>query len=259
MCRWLAYFGTPRIVEDLVYERDRSLTVQALQSSEAKLGVHGDGGGLGWYSHQKEPGLYRNPGPAWSDPNLRELAKHVTSHLFFAHVRASTGAPSIYLNCHPFRHRNWLFMHNGQIGNFPAVKRDLEKLLSDDCYNCIQGGTDSELLFHLLISNGMNECPKKALRKTVQQVEGLRSEKGIKEAFRATFAISNGEQFWALRWSSDKKAPSLYQAKHTGSVIVVSEPLDEDTNSWAEIPPNSLLHFSKTASGEIEEELEPFL
>ncbi|OUR79951.1 hypothetical protein A9Q83_02895 [Alphaproteobacteria bacterium 46_93_T64] len=259
MCRWLAYFGTPRVIEDLVYKRDHSLTAQARHSSEAKLGVHGDGGGLGWYSHQDEPGLYRNPGPAWSDPNLHELSRHITSHIFFAHVRASTGAPNIFVNCHPFRYGKWLFMHNGQIGNFSSLKRDLEKLLDDECYDSIQGGTDSELLFHLLISNGMNDCPKVALRKTIRQVENLRAEKGIKEAFRVTFAISNGEKLWALRWSSDTKAPSLYQTIDNGSVLIVSEPLDKETEIWNEILPNSLLSFSIGNDGEIEEELEPFL
>jgi len=150
-------------------------------------------------------------------------------------------------------------MHNGQIGDFSSLKRDLEKLLDDECYDSIQGGTDSELLFHLLISNGMNDCPKVALRKTVRQVENLRAEKGIEEAFRVTFAISNGEKLWALRWSSDTKAPSLYQTIDNGSVLIVSEPLDKETEIWNEILPNSLLSFSIGNDGEIEEELEPFL
>jgi glutamine amidotransferase len=28
-------------------------------------------------------------------------------------------------NCHPFRHGRWLWMHNGFIGGFAAIKRDL--------------------------------------------------------------------------------------------------------------------------------------
>ncbi len=211
MCRWFAYIGAPRIIEDLVYEGDHSLSAQAMHSTKAKLGVQGDGGGLGWYSKSAEPGLYRNPGPAWSDPNLRELSRHLESHIFFAHVRASTGAPNIFVNCHPFRNGEWLFMHNGQIGDFPILRRYLEKQLSDDCYQALQGHTDSELLFHLMITNGMKKDPKAALRKTVEQVEEARLKKGIKDAFRATFALTNGKSLWALRWSSDDMAPSLFK------------------------------------------------
>ena len=50
-----------------------------------------------------EPAIYRDAGPAWTDPNLRELTRVLESRIFFAHVRASTGAPNIAINCHPFR------------------------------------------------------------------------------------------------------------------------------------------------------------
>ncbi len=259
MCRWLAYIGAPRIIENLVYEGDHSLSAQAMHSSKAKLVVHGDGGGLGWYSRSPEPGLYRNPGPAWSDPNLRELTRHIESHIFFAHVRASTGAPNVFVNCHPFRSGEWLFMHNGQIGNFVRLKRDLEQHLSDECYHALQGGTDSELLFHLMITNGLKQDPPAALRKTVEQVERARVERGISEAFRATFAITDGNSLWALRWSSDQMAPSLFQTEDKGSVLVVSEPLDEDISNWQEIAPNSLLTYTQQPCGSVDGKTETFL
>ena len=43
----------------------------------------------------------------------------------FAHIRATTGTAVQQTNCHPFRHGRWLWMHNGAIADFPAVKRDL--------------------------------------------------------------------------------------------------------------------------------------
>lgn len=83
MCRWLAYIGEPRLVEQFLYEDPHSLCEQAQHSHKAKLGVHGDGGGLGWYGSPKEPAVYRDAGPAWADPNLRELTRVVESHVFF--------------------------------------------------------------------------------------------------------------------------------------------------------------------------------
>ncbi|MYT25272.1 class II glutamine amidotransferase, partial [Streptomyces sp. SID7760] len=69
----------------------------------------------GWYSDDGggTPAIFRDIGPAWNNRNLRELAAHVRSKLFFAHVRASTGSAIQQTNCHPFRHGRWLWMHNG--------------------------------------------------------------------------------------------------------------------------------------------------
>jgi predicted glutamine amidotransferase len=59
--------------------------------------------------------VFRSIEPAWNDQNLRELAGHIRSHLFFAHIRAAIGSAVQQANCHPFRHGRWLFMHNGFI------------------------------------------------------------------------------------------------------------------------------------------------
>jgi hypothetical protein len=75
--------------------------------------TNGDGFGLGWYGERGgRPCRYRSITPAWSNVNLRELAANVESPLFLAHIRATTGTPVQETNCHPFRHRNWLLVHN---------------------------------------------------------------------------------------------------------------------------------------------------
>jgi predicted glutamine amidotransferase len=45
--------------------------------------------------------------------NLRELAAHIESPLFLAHVRATTGTAIPQTNRHPFRHGRWLAVHSG--------------------------------------------------------------------------------------------------------------------------------------------------
>src|SRR5688572_19591145 len=88
--------------------------------------TNGDGFGVGWYpvDGPGEPTLFRGVGPAWSDANLRELARSTMSPLFLAHIRASTGTPVQQTNCHPFRYEHWLWLHNGAIRSFETVKRD---------------------------------------------------------------------------------------------------------------------------------------
>src|SRR4051794_21783338 len=166
MCRWLAYRGQPLGVEELLYKTAHSLIDQ---SRHARLGVdtvNGDGFGLGWYGIEPgEPGLYRTLMPAWNDPNLHSLAAHVQSPLFLAHVRSTTGTPVQETNCHPFRHENWLFQHNGSIAGYAEVRRELMCAVEPAFFNAMIGTTDSELLFCLALSFGLMEDPLPALER----------------------------------------------------------------------------------------------
>ena len=125
MCRWLAYSGSPIRLEELLVKRDRSLIDQSLHSREGATTTNGDGFGVGWYDDGGSPRLYRSVHPAWNDRNLRELAAGISSHLFLAHIRASTGTAIQETNTHPFRHGRWLWMHNGLVREFARVKREL--------------------------------------------------------------------------------------------------------------------------------------
>ena len=122
MCRWLAYSGTPIPLEELLVKRDRSLIDQSLHSRLGATTTNGDGFGVGWYDMGGAPRLYRSTHPAWNDRNLRELAAGVSSPLFLAHIRASTGTAIQETNTHPFRYGNWLWMHNGLIREFPTAQ-----------------------------------------------------------------------------------------------------------------------------------------
>ena len=93
MCRWIAYRGETVPLEQYVTAPAHSLLVQSVRALESTASTNGDGFGLGWYGAHTEPGLYREVRPAWSDENLRYLCRHIQSHLYFAHVRASTGTP----------------------------------------------------------------------------------------------------------------------------------------------------------------------
>ena len=155
MCRWIAYRGETITLERYVTAPAHSLVVQSIRSLEAAGPTNGDGFGLGWYdSHDAEPGLYREVRPAWSDENLRHLCRHIRSHLFFAHVRASTGTPTTRPNCHPFAYGRYLFMHNGQIGDWSLIRRRVEALIPDTLYKARVGTTDSEAVFLAILGAG---------------------------------------------------------------------------------------------------------
>src|SRR3954447_26829030 len=118
MCRWLAYTGSPVLVEDLLYRPEHSLIVQSMSSTLGAEPTNGDGFGLGWYTDRPTPGIFRSTEPAWNDRNLEELSGQVRSGCVLARVWASTGSAVQTTNCHPFRRGRWLWMHNGLIYGF---------------------------------------------------------------------------------------------------------------------------------------------
>src|SRR3954447_1311844 len=167
MCRWLAYSGAPVLLEDLLYRPEHSLIVQSQHSTLGAETTNGDGFGVGWYGDGDGPGGYRSVEPAWNDRNLREVAAHVHTPRVFAHVRAAIGSPVQQTNCHPFRQGNWLFVHNGYPGGLHPVRRDLILMIDPDRFGDVTGSTDTEIVFHLALTYGLEEDPLSALERTV--------------------------------------------------------------------------------------------
>jgi predicted glutamine amidotransferase len=254
MCRWLAYSGSPVLLEELLYKPEHSLIDQSLH---ARLGPHttnGDGFGVGWYNDSAEPVLYRGIDPAWNDQNLRELSGHIRSRLAFAHIRASTGTPVQHTNCHPFRHGKWLWMHNGLINNFDDIKRELVLGIDPSLYSGIKGSSDTEVFFFLALSFGLEDDPVVAVERAVGFIEYVGSRSGIEFPMRMCVAATDGQGVWAFRYSSEHRSPSLYfstridalrdqypeipafQAVSDESRLIVSEPLSALAGAWNEVP-----------------------
>ena len=173
MCRWLAYYGKPVRMDKVLFGPQHSLIEQSLSSRMGAEPTNGDGFGIGWYSASGEPGIFKSMEPAWNDRNLRELAGHVESHLFLAHVRATTGTPVQQTNCHPFRYGKWLWVHNGLIGDWLTVKRDLALAVDPALYPLIEGTTDSEVLFFLAVTLGLEDDPPGAVERAIGLVEDV--------------------------------------------------------------------------------------
>lgn len=254
MCRWLAYSGSPVLLEELLYAPANSLVAQ---SKHSRLGVettNGDGFGVGWYATAPAPGLFLSTEPAWNNRNLRELAAQITAGVVFAHIRASTGTAIQQTNCHPFRHGRRLWMHNGLIADFPLVRRELALVVDPSLYAEIEGSTDSEILFHLALTFGLEHDPPTAVARTVGFVEAIGRNHGVRHPIQMTVATTDGETTWAFRYSSEGRSRSLFHsadittlrqqypdnpALHSLSAdtrLVVSEPLGDLHGAWREVP-----------------------
>ena len=259
MCRWLAYYGSPVLLDDLLIKPEHSLIDQSLHSHLGATVTNGDGFGIGWYGTGETPLLFRSTEPAWSDRNLREISRHIVSPLVFAHIRASTGSPIQQTNCHPFRHGRWLWMHNGAIREFDTIKRELAFAVDPSLYPGIEGSTDTELFFYLALTFGLEDNPPLAVGRAVGLIEKTGRAHGIENPVQMTVATTDGATLWGFRYSSEGKSRSLFYSSEVATLralypenplfqqlsdearLVVSEPLSELAGIWNELPEASLI------------------
>lgn len=257
MCRWLAYSGGKTYLENVLIKPSENLIDQSLSARRATTPTNGDGFGVGWYGDRELPGLFHSIRPAWNDNNLRELASHIESPLFLAHVRASSLATVQETNCHPFRWKNWLFVHNGQIAEAGRLRRDMMTEVAPEYFNNIMGTTDSELMFHLALTFGLEDDAITALERMTGFVEKVARSHGIEAAVWMTLGISDGETIYSVRYGSDGRAPTLFYSPEGDEFskvnpdfreifgekarAIVSEPPGRFPEIWKEVEPSTML------------------
>lgn len=87
----------------------------------------------------------------------------------------------------------------------------------------------------------MKHRPIAAMAEAIGFAERLSAEIIGTTRVRFTAAFSDGEALYAVRYSTDAFAPTLYAGPmgSKGGHCLVSEPLNDDTETWVEIPPGS--------------------
>ena len=121
-------------------------------------------------------------------------------------------------------------------------------------FSGIAGTTDSELMFYLALSFGLQEDPLGALECMAGFVEQTGRRRGIEEPLQMTVAVSDGERLYAARYASGPVVNSLFVSADAGAVralypdeerfhefsdearAVVSEPLGDLPGLWHELP-----------------------
>ena len=259
MCRWLAYSGAPILLDEVLFKTDHSLIDQSLCASDSHSTTNGDGFGIGWYGERDVPGVYRDIRPAWNDLNLQALAAQIEAPMFLAHVRATTGSPVQRTNCHPFNHQKWLFVHNGLINGYDTLRRDLAFAISPELFPVIRGTTDSELMFLLALSFGMDGDVHAGIARMAGLVEHTAAMHGVDNALQMTLGISDGESLYAVRYSTAGDSRSLFHSASRDATMeiapdagrfsrnaraIVSEPLTDLEAEWTPVPEASFLRIT---------------
>lgn len=249
MCRLLGYLGSSVFLDHLLYKPEHSLIVQSYQPREMISGVvNADGFGVGWYHPEKdtEPFTYKNTLPIWNDINLPNLSRYIESKCILSYVRSATQGQALdFANCQPFNYKNLLFIHNGRIENFrKTLHRKIRSLLSAEYYELINGSTDSEHIFALLLSlwqDNQHLTLEDVLRKTLLTLLDLAQHHEVDAS--ANVIISDGHRLIASRFASSSPPPSLYWLRDdpifTNSVIIASEPIF--AGNWTALPENSIM------------------
>ncbi|EJT50003.1 cytoplasm protein [Trichosporon asahii var. asahii CBS 8904] len=221
----------------------------------------------------ERPCVFKSISPAWSNANLLRLAEKIRSPLIFAHVRASTmsGAPSED-NCHPWVFDRLMWMHNGEINEFPRIKRALQAALPEELFLFPAGYTDAEWAFMVFLSHLRDPHAKHfshaelrdAMMKTIRTINDLSKEAGITGPSLMNFVVSDGHTVIATRYISSRtsEASSLFFSSGTSFdeydpgegmyrmtkadkreriIMVASEPLTFESKDWIEVKTNTMV------------------
>lgn len=198
------------LLADALYEEREALDlfVNAPGLRGDATPVVADGWGAGFY--QAGEALHRKlPQPIDGRIEWSAVLEGIRSHVVLAHVREATVGDRRADNTQPFRMRQWLFAHVGEIAGFAAVREPLFQQLPDFLRRSIRGQTDSELLFQVVLSflhdagqldavDVTDAAVVGALRSTVSLVDRHCRQVGATPG-SLTLALTNGRQLYAMR------------------------------------------------------------
>jgi predicted glutamine amidotransferase len=231
--------------------------LDAPDSLSAQSHRNPDGAGIGVFGADGRVSLDKSPLPAWEDAQFARDAHHRRGTTFVAHVRyASTGGLTA-ANTHPFLQDGRLFAHNGVVQGLGRLEERLAELGAG---GLVVGDTDSERVFALVTL----ECRRRGdvTAGLVAAVEWISDNLPL---YALNVVLSTATELWALRYPAthelyvlereaggpggrrELEARSSRISAHsaelatTGSVVVASEPMDDDP-AWRLLESGELVH-----------------
>lgn len=253
MCRMAGYVGPPLRPAELVVKPAHSLYVQSYKPREMTSGVvNADGWGAAlWLDDGRpEPALYRSAQPIWADSNLPLVCDRVEAKAALAAVRSATPGIAYELACvQPFARGRIAFLHNGFITGWQrGPARLLREGLGDEAYQAVQGGSDSEGLFALVLDaldRGARSLPE-AVRRALERLVAICAQTGTTAV--ATLLAADGDVLVGARHAVGFPPASLYCAGGPPGAralgwIMASEPLwaeEQGGGRFKEIPASHL-------------------
>jgi glutamine amidotransferase len=290
MCRVLAYLGPPLNVEHVLFTTDSSLVRQAYSPRMMASFLNLAGFGMvAWDPKSRMPEapfVYRVTTFPVFDRNLENLARKIAPRCFLAHVRGVPNSPEEVVsqqNVHPFLYSgaHVALAHNGFLRDFGRMRHGLLEFIRPELAQRIEGTTDSEWLYVLLLSQLDDPCgvpgPDElvaAVARTLSIVRRVRERHDIRVSSPVNLFVSTGQCVIVTRFSFDYgwyppedrafleldlAYVSLWYTlgdeylerggewmmtpagDRPRSLILASEPLTRDVSTWLEVPEYSML------------------
>jgi len=129
--------------------------------------------------------------------------------------------------------------------------------IDPDLFADLVGSTDTEVVFRLALTFGLEQDPLGALERTVGLIEAKAAERGVAPMVQATFGVSDGSSLWAVRYATEGPPRSLFASSDVATLhrlypdsplfaratsddrLIASEPFSELPGVWHEIPESS--------------------
>ena len=296
MCRVVGYLGRPLLLDSVLFATDSSLARQTYSPRMMATFLNLAGFGMAAWDDRSErpdePFLYKVTSLPVFDRNLKCLAEKVTARCVIAHVRGVTYSEHEVLtqtNLHPFRFPGVkvTLAHNGHLREFARMRYDLVGHVDPTFVKHIEGTTDSEWIYALLLSQlddpfgepDADEIADAAV-KALRIIREIREKHEIAISSPVNLFVSTGTCLVATRFSFDygwypegdtmletdlpyvslwytlgeeyRERDGEWQmgaSDRPESLLIASEPLTADTSRWLEAPEYSILTASLVDGG----------
>ena len=244
MCRLLGIYGQVDFWQEIALEFRKQADFGNIPPIGGMEPGHKDGWGMAASNKDKTAmvSVIRRLGSASESLRYRQTVTSIDEapDVFLGHLRkASDDIPVTLANAHPFFHDGWAFIHNGTV-------YDAESLPRDGSLVPISDESDTEYLFHYLLTAIMTIPSKKRIGETLAQaVSSLTVDYTAVNSM-----LSNGKDLYVI--SAYKKWEDYYTLhcySLPAGVIISSQPIESsrlDPAGWKRLDNNLLLRIHGT-------------
>jgi predicted glutamine amidotransferase len=244
MCRLLGIYGQTDIWREIAVAFGQQAQSGHIPPGDNHEPGHKDGWGIAMTNQDKTAMIpvIRQLGSAHGSSSYREAiyATPATPDVLLCHLRkASDIIPITLANVHPFIHNGWAIIHNGTVFNAESLPRD-------PGFNATSDGSDTEHLFHYLLTKIETSPPGQSVARAIANAVA-----SINVDYSGLNCIlSNGRELYAIRqYRKWQDYYTLYTYTLPGSLVISSQPVELPQlkpDNWRPLSNSRLLRIYDT-------------
>jgi predicted glutamine amidotransferase len=242
VCRLVAYLGERVVLDEVLFQPDSSIVEQAVHPQLLSAMNLAGFGVVAWDEQSDSaelPWTYRTAGLPFFDRNLRALSRKARATALLGHVRGVLLSDREVVNdqnVHPFRYEGIpvALAMNGDLDRFAEMRVDVADLVDPRMASLVEGTTDSEWLYALILSQlddpyapaADPEELAAAVEKALRLVRDVRARRGFERQSAVNLVVSDGRCLIATRFAFD------YGWYHEGWTFAGGERRYDYTTLW---------------------------